>query len=1155
MCWTVIFLMRGCQSRLESGIPMTLPSTAISLEILDGARLIRSDREPWRLERKTAGALAYLALEGGTSRTTMAGLLWPESPESTARNNLRQMLRRSRDGAGAELIAGDDPLTLAPQVSVDAAQLELDAFAGRDVAVIEREGELLGGYDFDDCQEFMDWLLVQRERIYGLRREARSRLIEASERAGDYRAALMHAERLLETDPVSESAHRRVMRLQYLLGDRGAALTAFERCRAVLMHELNVAPMPETLALAAQIEGGTRITESAPPTRREIPLSVQRPPVLVGREAAWAKLEAAWDAGLGISVSGEPGVGKTRLVQEFVGTKGEYAMIEGRPGDESLPYSTFARSLRNTLSRYPELRLEPWASRELSRLVPSLHADAPSPITSDAERLRFFEAMASAIERLIERGLLSIVIDDLQYMDAASFEAAQYLAARFSKPESGRVVCISIYRSGELRPEFATLLKQSIEAGATVPIEVERLEPGALNELLESLSLRHAPELAASLERHTGGNPLFALETLRSLIESGDLERGLPARLPVPDRLGLLVARRLERLSLAAQRLVRTIAVAGADFDLELGARVLETHVLELSEPWTELEAAQVVRGLNFAHDLLAEAALAGVPAPIRTLLHHRIAHHLEAANAEAARVAHHWLEASEPARAVPCLKEAAQRAHATFELRAEADALETAARILESLERPREAFAAFEQAFAALCRVDTGGRCEALVEHLMRLAGTPEETAAAWTRRAELLHLRGEGAQAEAAALRALEQARLAQDERLIFRAQNALIHAIYVQGGRTDDLIELLHESRLMAERLEDTEALAGFESDLGVLVQRKDEFHKALEHDRRALRLFENLHSDGQLADPQARVHVRLNLAAGLSSIGHHEEALGLIREAETLHAEIGEDTDVAIHMVVNASAMLHQLGRYTEALDSLETLKRLLETYQSWVRPYFLQRQFEIYPDLGAFDRVQPAIDELLASPNLRPGSRVHALIAQSRINPASRALEPILEAENLLRNHPRPLALFRLMLVKSPLLAPDEGLRLAEGCLEAFSSRGSEGGVMAARLRCAQAYLALGQAERALEPSALAVEALGKVAPELAYRGDVLLVHYRALSALGDPAARPALERALSWLFSTADHRVPAEFRESFLNRNPVNRQMLEAAAHLGIELG
>ncbi len=1134
---------------------MTLSSTTIALELLGGAKLIRSEREPWRLERKTAGALAYLALEGATSRTTLAGLLWPESPESTARNNLRQMLRRSRDAAGAELIAGDDPLALASEVSVDAAQLELEAFAGRDAAVIEREGELLGGYEFDDCQEFMDWLLVQRERIYGLRREARARLIEASERAGDYRAALVHAERLLETDPVSESAHRRVMRLHYLLGDRGAALSAFERCRAVLMHELNVAPMPETLALATQIEGGARVTESAPPTRREIPLSVQRPPVLVGRGAVWAKLESAWDAGLGISVSGEPGVGKTRLVQEFVGTKGEYAVIEGRPGDESLPYSTFARSLRNTLGRHPELRLEPWASRELSRLVPSLHADAPPPITSDAERLRFFEAMASAIERLIGGGLRSIVIDDLQYMDAASFEAAQYLAARFSKPESGRVVCISIYRSGELRPEFEAIVHQSIQAGVAAPIEVERLEPEALKALLESLSLRHAPELAASLERHTGGNPLFALETLRSLIESGDLERGLPARLPVPDRLGLLVARRLERLSLAAQRLARSVAVAGADFDLELGARVLETPILDLAEPWAELEAAQVMRAANFAHDLLAEAALASVPAPIRALLHRRTAEYLEGADAQPARIAAHWLGASDPARAAPFLMEAARRAHATFELRAEADLLELAGRNFELLNRPREAFAAFEQGFAALCRVDTAERCEALVEHLMRLAGTPEETAAAWTRRAERLHLRGEGTQAEAAARQALEYARLAQHERLSFRAQSALIHAIYVQGGRTDDLIALSHESRIMAERLEDKEALAGLESDLGVLVERKDEFHKALEHDRRALVLFENLHSDGKLADPQARVHVRLNLAAGLSSIGHHEEALWLIREAETLHAEIGEDTDVAIHMVVNASAMLHQLGRYTEALDSLGTLKRLLETYQSWVRPYLLQRQFEIYPDLGIIDRAQPAIDELLALPNLRAGSRVHALIAQSRINPASRALEPILEAEALLQTVSRPLALFRLFLVKSPLLEPEEGLRLAERCLEAFSSRGSDGGVMAARLRCAQAHLALGQPERALEPSALAVEALPGVTPELAYRGNVLLVRYRVLSALGDPAARTALERALEWVLSTADHHVPAEFRESFLNRNPVNRQMLEAAADLGIGLG
>ncbi len=866
-----------------------------------------------RLERKTVGALAYLALEGATSRTTLAGLFWPESPESTARGNLRQMLRRLRDGASADLITGDDPLALRAGVIVDAVQLELESFEGHDAAVVGFEGELLSGYDYEDCADFTDWLLSEREHLSGLRREAYARLIDATENAGDHRAALAHAERLLEIEPISEFVHRRVMRLHYLLGDRGAALQAFERCQMILERELSVTPMPETLALAQQIEGGKHVTAPESTVRREIPLSVQRPPVLVGRAHEWAQLEAAWTAGLGVAVSGEPGVGKTRLVTEFVGSKGAFEMIEGRPGDEGVPYATLARSFRATLGRYPDLKLEPWAGRELARLIPSLDPHAPEPISNDADKLRFFEAMASVIEALIERGLVALVLDDLQFADAASLEAGQYFATRFASLDGPRLRHLSTHRTSELKPEIEALIRQNINAGQTVLIEVRRLEPEALHDLLDGLGLILPDGTASALSHHTGGNPLFTLETLRSLIESGHLERGLPSRLPVPERLGALITQRLERLTPNAHRLARTAAVAGTDFNLELAASVLETHVLDLSEVLSELEAAQVMLGAHFAHDLLAEATLSTMPAPIRTVLHQRIAEYLEDNKAEPASIARHYSDAADAERATFWWLRSAWSFYA----------LGTAARATEVFERVLDGV--LTEAMRLEARYGLG---------LSLIGSNPDS--------------------AETHLLAVVEQASLQGDLRTELEARGALGELYRIRGRLEDGLHQIekilsrlppdatptdraeVYRGRFWLElrsgRLDDAE------KSIDEAVRFAPE-HPLIENERALLywhqgrfaqsaQMYEALlETPTAKAVPETFDIIAGNMAWTYWALARNAEAVSLI-ERQLQSASSPFDEGLARS---NLATVLTSLARYTEALEQLELARTLFAAY--------------------------------------------------------------------------------------------------------------------------------------------------------------------------------------------------------------------------------
>ena len=294
------------------------------LQVLGGALLESEVIKPVTLERKAAALLALLALEGPTSRSRMAGLLWADRLEDVARSNLRQCLRRLRNLTGAELVSSEDTLRLVPDLRVDALRLESLVFTGDYAAALELEGVLLAGLEYDDCPEFEEWLRSSRERLENARREALTSEADRLEREGDIGAALGFAARLLERDLLSEGAHRRVMRLHYLHGDRSSALAAFARCRETLNVELDLEPSPETLNLASLIERGSNLPQMVLPSRTVIPLSVLRPPILVGRDHEWQALEAAWEARKVVFIVGDAGIGKSRLMLDFVATKGAF---------------------------------------------------------------------------------------------------------------------------------------------------------------------------------------------------------------------------------------------------------------------------------------------------------------------------------------------------------------------------------------------------------------------------------------------------------------------------------------------------------------------------------------------------------------------------------------------------------------------------------------------------------------------------------------------------------------------------------------------------------------------------------------------------------------------------------------------------------------
>jgi tetratricopeptide (TPR) repeat protein len=385
--------------------------------------------------------------------------------------------------------------------------------------------------------------------------------------------------------------------------------------------------------------------------------------------------------------------------------------------------------------------LPAWVTSELSRLIPELANTAPAPMSTESDKIWFFEALCKILERCFQQGIRVFAVDDLHFMDATSFEALQYSFERLAAL-GGRTFIA--YRTGELSAEIEASLEQAASHGLLEIIDLMPLEEQALLELLSSLRLEAPDTLAAQLQRATDGNPLFALEIIRDLLERNQLFEH-QGQLPLPKIVRQIILHRLERRSLTAQRVAQVAAIAGTDFTLELAAYALECKPLELQDTLEELEKAQIMRGERFQHDLLQEAVRAGISSSIKRFLHRKCANFLEK-HGDPTAVAQHWLEALEYNYAVPAMISAAEAAQGMGRNFDAIDLLEQAISLPAALEHRHRAQALLGGLYVPLNRFEDAERT---LKSLLEVVSDPE---AHWLTLDHLCYLRMEQGLLEAA-------------------------------------------------------------------------------------------------------------------------------------------------------------------------------------------------------------------------------------------------------------------------------------------------------------------------------------------------------------------------------------------------------------------
>ncbi len=567
---------------------------------------------------------------------------------------------------------------------LEAAGYAGSSVAAADAAALRRAatalaGDFLEGLELPDCYRFHEWCTAERERFRTLRLSILDGLVERIADAAP-EEALAHARNRLSIDPLSDVAHSTVVRLLARLGRNAEAQAQVDTCRRILERELGgrrspaldvarteigktAAPVPVAHRASEPVGRTTSEPLSRPvsePVARPVSEPLSRPlPTLVARAMERSALEdfvqEAQDgrANNVVLLSGEPGIGKSRLLHELAALAGAKSgqILAGRAFEaEALrPFGIWIDLLRGL----PLAELDADLRQHLAPLFPEL-----GDTTRDTEsKARLFDGVARLLRDLSAHAPLILVVDDLHWLDEASSGLLHYVA-RVSAGSRIGIACAA--RDGELddNPGALRFVRALRREARLRHLSLKPLDEADTRTLVESAVGGKVD--AERVFRDSAGNPLFVLELARALA-SGTRE-GSQA---IED----LLEERLSRLEPRARDLVVWAAALGREFDAEILAAVAGESLSHTVSAIGELEHHGLVTASGtrhaFAHELARKTAYRQLSGPRQRLVHLSIARALAATSTADGwgDVVHHATLADDPMLVATACVAAGERA------------------------------------------------------------------------------------------------------------------------------------------------------------------------------------------------------------------------------------------------------------------------------------------------------------------------------------------------------------------------------------------------------------------------------------------------------------------------------------------------------------
>jgi DNA-binding SARP family transcriptional activator len=708
------------------------------LEVVDGGRALRLG------SRKQRALLAILVLHAGkvVSRDRLIDDLWHGDPPPAAETTLRSHISRLRSALGASRL-----LSRAPGYTLVLDSEELDA-ARCERLLAEARDALAHGRAADAAKRLRGALALWRGPVLAdvayepfaqgaIARLEELRLAVLEERIEADLALARHAdlvgemEALVADHPLRERLRAQLMLALYRSDRQAEALESYQQARRVLTEGLGLEPSQALkdlqrgiLAQEPSLQPPRQIMAETAPGQA---VGAAGPGPFVGRAGELQELLRGLDVSLGgegrlYLISGDPGIGKSRLVEQLArGARERGAeVLVGRCWEAggAPAYWPWVQAMRTYLrDRDPETVCNTVGrgASELAQILPELnelYGGLPLPPTGDPEgaRFRLFEATASFLRAASLTEPLVLVLDDLHAADASSLLLLQFLAGALAE---SRLLAVAAYRDVDpsLRDPLSETLAELRRQPVTRFLPLVGLPEADVGSFVSlTTGLDPPAHVVSALHRATEGNPFFVGEVVRLLASEEALESITDAaawRRTIPEGVRAVTRRRLGHLSDTCRRVLVLASVLGREFDLEALEQVSEVsgdQLLEVLDEAARERAVTDVPGqpgrMRFAHVLIRDTLYDELTPGRRVQLHRRVGDALEQLYADnleprLAELAHHFYESARPAVAEKSLGYARRAAERSLKLLAYEEAARlfaVALRVLDGMDAPNDA-------------------------------------------------------------------------------------------------------------------------------------------------------------------------------------------------------------------------------------------------------------------------------------------------------------------------------------------------------------------------------------------------------------------------------------------------------------------------------
>ncbi|MET0133421.1 MAG: AAA family ATPase [Kibdelosporangium sp.] len=631
---------------------------------LTGLVTIERDDAPARHLSSAQAQVAFvrLAIEraGGTSRDQLADTVWPEGLPDTWASALRSVVSRVRG-----FISGDD-ISASPPIVAQGGRYLLRLPAGTVLDLEQAEAEVVQATEAFAAGRYADaerlaaaavgclerpflpdhegeWVNSMRERVGELLVSALETASLAASAMQDERNSLRFADEAVRRAPLRESAHRCRMTAHVAAGNRAEALRSYHELRRMLAEELGIDPAPETQAAYADLLGSPVVAPSRPRAARSRNNGSSAAP-FVGRRQELARLSATWaqvedGASHMVLVTGEPGIGKTRLVAELarrIGVAGGVVMYGRSDLGSNVPCQPFVEALGGYVAATPEDSM-PELSHTTQSTLTALLAEPQHRLgeLGSSRRAELLLALTELLVKVANDQPVFVVLDDLDLADDDTLVMLRQIYRRRTGPSL--MVAATAGAPGrrtDAPDHFASAIHDIDREGWLRRISLPGMDEGDVRALIR----RVLPESAVGetppphgLIADTAGNTFLLLELLRWHADRDSARPSLPS--------GILeyAGARLAALAPGTRQLLRTAAAAGQSFELDLTADAAE---LPLGEAVDALDGAindslvaemlDHAQEFRFVHDIVRRAIYEQSSAARRRWLHTRLADAIE---------------------------------------------------------------------------------------------------------------------------------------------------------------------------------------------------------------------------------------------------------------------------------------------------------------------------------------------------------------------------------------------------------------------------------------------------------------------------------------------------------------------------------------------